>query len=50
MTILDRMIESRGFLVPEVSVPSKGSLPHNIENKITPNDQTSNGGPVRTDK
>jgi hypothetical protein len=44
--IFDLMIASRGFLLPEISVPSKGRRPHRMANRITPRDQMSIGGPV----
>jgi hypothetical protein len=43
--ILSRMMASLGFLLMLRREPSKGSLPHNIVNRITPMAQMSNGGP-----
>jgi hypothetical protein len=40
------MTASRGRFVPIISGPSNGKRPHSIANRMTPNDQTSNGGPA----
>lgn len=45
LMILSRMMASLGFLLMLRREPSKGSLPHNIVNRITPIAQMSNGGP-----
>jgi hypothetical protein len=44
--IFDLIMASRGFLLPEISVPSNGSRPHRTAKRITPIDQMSIGGPV----
>jgi hypothetical protein len=43
--ILSRMMASLGFLLMFRREPSKGSLPHNIVNRMTPMAHMSNGGP-----
>jgi hypothetical protein len=44
--IRDCITESLGLVASERSLPSKGKRPQTIANSITPNAQTSKGGPM----